>query len=111
MSDAFSVDVSALRDVAAGLNGRADDAGDLVASARQADVPSSSWGLLGADLGLPELYAEVRGRAEAGLGRIHEFLAWAGQNLTATAGDYEEHEHATARTFAGLHEPPDGTPS
>ena len=67
MSDAFSVDVSALRDVAAGLNGRADDAGDLVASARQADVPSSSWGLLGADLGLPELYDEVRGRAEAGL--------------------------------------------
>jgi hypothetical protein len=105
MSDAFQVDVSALRDVAAGLNGRADDAGDLVAAARQADVPPASWGPLGHELGLDELYGEVRDAAESGLGRIHEFLAWAGQNLSETAVGYEEHEHATARTFAGLQEP------
>ncbi|MBW8801315.1 MAG: hypothetical protein JF597_49545 [Streptomyces sp.] len=105
MTDAFSVDVSALRTVAAALNGRADDAGDMVAAARQTDVPSASWGPLGHELGLDELYAEVRDTAESGLGRIHEFLAWAGRNLTETAGDYEEHEHTTARTFTVLHEP------
>ena len=105
MSDAFEVDVRALRDVAAGLNGRADDAGDLVAAARQVDVPSASWGPLGHELGLDGLYAEVRDAAESGLGRIHEFLAWAGRNLTETAVGYEEHEHATARAFTGLQEP------
>lgn len=109
MSDAFEVDVDALRDVAAGLTGRADHAGDLVAAARQADVPPASWGPLGRELGLDDLYADVRQAAEAGLGRIHEFLAWAGHNLTETAVGYEEHEHATARTFAGLQEP--GEPS
>jgi len=106
VSDRFSVDVGALREVAARLNGTADEAGELAAAARQADVPSASWGPLGSELGLPDLYAEVRGQAESGLARIHEFLAWAGQNLSDTAGDYEEHDHATARTFAGLSEPP-----
>ena len=104
-SDAFEVDVSALRDVAAALNGRADDAGDLAAAARQADVPAASWGPLGHELGLDDLYAEVRDQAETGLARIHEFLAWAGRNLSETAVGYEEHEHATSRAFAGLQEP------
>jgi hypothetical protein len=111
VTDAFSVDVAALREVAARLNGTADETGELAAAARQADVPSGSWGLLGAELGLPDLYAEVRGQAESGLARIHEFLAWAGHNLTETAGDYEEHDRSTARTFAGLHEPPGTAPS
>ena len=106
MSDAFSVVVAALREVAAKLNGRADDAGELAAAAGRTDVPAASWGLLGHELGLPELYAEVRDQAEAGLGRIHDFLAWAGRNLTATAGDYEEHEDATSRSFTALHDPP-----
>ena len=106
MSGDFAVDVAALRDVAARLNGTADDAGEFAAAARRAEVPPASWGPLGSELGLPALYEEVRGQAESGLARIHEFLAWAGRNLTDTAGDYEEHEHATVRTFADLSEPP-----
>lgn len=103
-ADSYSVDPGVLRAVAASLNGRADEAGQLLRAAKQADVPSTSWGLLGHELGLYDLYTEVRDQADAGLARIHDFLAWAARNLTDTAGDYEEHERSTARAFARLDE-------
>lgn len=101
-ADSFTVDPAALREVAGSLTGQADEAGELLGAATHADVPSASWGLLGHELGLYDLYAEVRNQADASLSRIHEFLAWAAQNLSDTAGDYEEHERSTARRFAGI---------
>ena len=98
----YAVDPAALRDIARSLHGRADEADELVRAAKDADVPSASWGLLGHELGLYDLYAEVRDQADASLTRIAEFLAWAAQNLTETAGDYEEQDHAAAAAFARL---------
>lgn len=98
----YAVDPAALRDVARSLNGRADEAGELVQAAKGADVPSASWGLLGHEFGLYDLYAEVRDQADAGLTTIANFLAWAAQNLTETAGDYEDQDRAAAAAFARL---------
>ena len=100
--DSYAVDPAALREVARSLSGQADEAGELVRAARSADVPSASWGLLGHELGLYDLYAEVRDEADASLARISEFLGWAAQNLTDTAGTYEEQDRAAAAAFTGL---------
>lgn len=106
----YAVDPIALRDVARSLHGRAGEAGEFVHAAQGADVPSASWGLLGHELGLYELYADVRDQADASLTTIADFLAWAAQNLTDTAGDYEEQDRAAAAAFTRLVDG-DGEPS
>lgn len=103
MADRYTVDTDVLRDVAGSLGGQASRSREL--PGRDTGLPSGAWGRLGHEFGLPELYTEVRGQAETSLVRIHGFLDWAAQTLSATAGHYDEQEQAVARRFAHLADP------
>ncbi len=102
MSDSYSVDTDALRGLAKSLDGRASETENLVGKTKTAEVPTGSWGELGASLGLSELYSGVRDQADATLSRIRDFLQWTAQNLADTAGRYDDHEETTASTFRSL---------
>ncbi len=99
MADDYSVDTGVLRQVADFLDGQATGSQSLVDRARSTDVPPLAWGELGRDFGLHDLYGEVREQADVTLHRIQDFLGWAAQNLTATAGEYDDHEVAVAARF------------
>lgn len=102
MSDQFQVTTATLRSVAGTFADRADEAGQIADKAKQADVDTKSWGLLGLGLGLYAGYTSARNAADHSIGEVKSFLTDAKAALESTARDYDEADQAGGQLFGDI---------
>jgi uncharacterized protein YukE len=104
MSDQFTVTTATLREVATQLGERAEEADQIAGKAKQADVDTKSWGLLGLGLGLYANYTSARDTANASIAKISSFLTDAQSALQNTARDYDQADQAGGALFESIHQ-------
>jgi hypothetical protein len=102
-SEHFQVTTATLRAVAGQFGGEADQAGQIADRAKEADVATESWGLLGLSLGLYAGYSSARTAADTSIGKVKTFLLDAQTALQSTARDYDETDRAGGQLFEALH--------
>src|SRR5579875_2773334 len=100
--DQFQVTTATLRTVAGDLGRRADDAQQIADKAKDAEVATHSWGLLGLSLGLYAGYTSARNTAEHSIGEVTNFLQHAQKALGDTADAYDEIDAAGKKLFGTL---------
>jgi hypothetical protein len=91
-----------LRSVAAGLGDRAADAHQIADKAKDADVDTKSWGLLGLGLGLYAGYTSARDTANRSIAEVGSFLTDAQSALQNTARDYDDADRSGSTLFDGI---------
>jgi uncharacterized protein YukE len=101
-SSQFTVSTATLRAVAGSLGDRAGQAGQIADQAKQADVGTTSWGLLGLSLGLYAGYTSARTTADHSITEVQSFLTDARTALQSTARDYDEADQAGGELFGGV---------
>ncbi|HEY2271292.1 MAG TPA: hypothetical protein VGH30_00850, partial [Jatrophihabitantaceae bacterium] len=72
--------------------------------AKDADVATKSWGLLGLGLGLYSGYTSARDTADRSIAEVGTFLADAQTALQNTARDYDEADRSGGKLFNGISE-------
>jgi uncharacterized protein YukE len=98
----FGVTTATLRSVAGTLGDRAEESRQLADKAKEADVATKSWGLLGLGLGLYSGYASARDTADRSIGEVTSFLTNAQTALQSTARDYDEADQAGGQLFGTI---------
>jgi hypothetical protein len=101
-ADQFEVTTASLRSVAAGLGERAADADQIADKAKDANVATKSWGLLGLGLGLYSGYTSARDTANRSIAEVSNFLTDAQTALQNTARDYDEADRSGGSLFDGI---------
>jgi hypothetical protein len=101
-SSHFQVTTATLRTVAGTLGDRAEDARQLAEKAKDADVDTKSWGLLGLGLGLYGNYTSARDSADRSIGEVTAFLTHAQAALQSTARDYDAADQAGEQLFGDI---------
>jgi hypothetical protein len=99
----FQVTTATLRSVAGQLGDAGDEAGRIADRAKDADVETKSWGLLGLGLGLYAGYTSARDTANGSIGKVKTFLADAERALQNTARDYDDADKAGGQLFGTIH--------
>jgi hypothetical protein len=107
-SSQFQVTTATLRTVAGTLGDRAEDSRQLAEKAKDADVDTTSWGLLGLGLGLYGNYTSARDTADKSLGEVTAFLTDAQSALQSTARDYDAADQAGGQLFGDIDQSMDG---
>lgn len=100
--DQFLVTTATLRTVAGDLGRRAEDARQIADRAKDAEVATHSWGLLGLSIGLFAGYTSARNTAERSIGEVTEFLRHAQKALGDTADAYDSIDAAGKKLFGTL---------
>jgi hypothetical protein len=104
----FEVTTATLRSVAGTLGDRAEDSRQLADKAKEADVDTKSWGLLGLGLGLYDNYTSVRDTADQSIGQVTSFLTDAQTALQSTARDYDDADQCGGQLFGDIGQGMDG---
>jgi len=100
--DQFEVTTASLRSVASAFGDRAAESTEIANKAREADVDTKSWGLLGLGLGLYAGYTSARNTADRSIGEVTSFLTDAKTALENTARDYDEADRAAGQMFGDI---------
>jgi hypothetical protein len=103
-ADQFQVTTATLRSVAGDLGRHAEVAQQIADKAKDADVATKSWGLLGLGLGLYSGYTSARDTADRSIAEVGTFLADAQTALQNTARDYDEADRSGGKLFNGISE-------
>lgn len=101
--DQFEVTTAALRSIAGRLGGHADTAGQIAATAAEADVDTKSWGALGLGLGLYAGYTSARSSADRSIAEVRSFLTDAQTAVESSARDYDQADEAGGTMFSSIH--------
>lgn len=101
----FEVATETLRSVADQFGQQSETAGQIADAAREADVDTKSWGLLGLGLGMYAQYSSARSTADGSIGEIKSFLSDAQTALQATAADYERADRSGSDALTTAGEP------
>jgi Excreted virulence factor EspC, type VII ESX diderm len=107
-SSQFQVTTATLRTVAGTLGDRAEDSRQLAEKAKDADVDTKSWGLLGLGLGLYSNYTSARDTADKSITEVTAFLTDAQAALQSTARDYDAADQAGGQLFGDIGSAMDG---
>jgi hypothetical protein len=107
-TDKFEVTTATLRSVAGTLGDRAEDSSQLADKAKEADVDTKSWGLLGLSLGLYAGYTTARDTADHSIGEVTAFLTDARTALQSTARDYDAADRSGGELFGDIAQAMDG---
>jgi uncharacterized protein YukE len=97
--DQFTVTTANLRSVADALSSRAEQSRQLAGRAKDADVGTKSWGLLGLSLGLYAGYTSARDTADRSVREVTSFLTDAQTALQSTAQSYDAADQAGRQLF------------
>jgi uncharacterized protein YukE len=101
-SNQFEVTTATLRSVANTLGDRAEDSRQLADKAKDADVDTTSWGLLGLGLGLYSNYTSARDTADKSISEVTAFLTDAQAALQSTARDYDNADQCGGQLFGDI---------
>jgi hypothetical protein len=107
-SSQFQVTTAALRSVAGTFGDRAEDSRQLADKAKDADVDTKSWGLLGLSLGLYAGYTSARDTADHSIGEVTAFLTDAQAALQSSARDYDAADQCGGELFGDIAQGMDG---